>query len=103
MRTGIYVYNSTTLTIQGSEDLGITSFDGTTNLTVSKSATVAVAPGIYRIVSVAGVTVTGSEIDVITMEDKDPWPDPPLAVTQKFDVTVSAVSAFFTVARTMTL
>jgi len=95
MRTGIYAYNPTTLTIQGSETLDVVSLDGMTNKQVNQSGSVQVPAGIYKVISTSTVTVTGTGIEVITMEDKDPWPDPLANVVNAFNVTTSILRDFF--------
>jgi hypothetical protein len=81
MRTAIFVYEPTTVTITATENLQLASFDGAPARAVTASA-LAVGPGIYKIVSASPVSVVSasSRTQVLsTTSDKDKWPDPPPA------------------------
>lgn len=97
MRTGIYVYASTTLTVQATEPVVLTSFTNQ-EIELDQDSKVNVAPGIYKVVTNAGITVSGSGIDVVAVPaNKDPWPDPPLAALTAFNTTTGAVQSFFAI------
>jgi hypothetical protein len=99
MRTGIYVYTSTTLTIQASEPVVLTSLDNRSISFDSGTMSTVVSPGIYKAVTSSAITVTPSpSVDVVIVQNsKDTWPDPPLAVVTAFNVTASNVKSFFVI------
>jgi hypothetical protein len=98
MRTGIYVYAPTTLTIQASEPVVLVSLDNRSISFGGGTVTTAVSPGIYKAVTDFEITVTGSSIDVVVVsKNKDPWPDPPLKVASAFNVTTTHLTRFFTI------
>jgi hypothetical protein len=98
MRTGIYVYTSTTLTIQSSEPVVLVSLDNQSISLDSGTMSTQVSPGIYKAVTSSAITVTGSSIDVVIVQNsKDTWPDPPLAVISAFNVTSTNFKSFFTI------
>lgn len=99
MRTGIFVYQATTLSIQSSEQLQITSLDGTTDKPVPATGIVAVPIGVYKVLSASPVTVVpGDNIQVIAMpNDKDPWPGLAAETMAQLNVQASQLQAFFIV------
>jgi hypothetical protein len=98
MRTGIYVYTSTKLTIQASEPVVLTSLDNRSISFGGGTVSTAISPGIYKAVTDSQIAVTGSSIDVVIVpNNKDPWPDPPLAVVSAFNVTQTSLNSFFTI------
>ncbi len=100
MRTGIYAYNTTTLTIQASESFDLIPFDSSIPIfrNLASPVKLEVQPGIYKVVTDTPITVTGGGIDVVVANNKDPWPDPPALVITTFNVTSSTLDAFFTIA-----
>ena len=99
MRTGIYVYKSTTLVITASEDnLKLAIMDGQPDFkTLTKSTKVTLEPGVYRVLSTGPITVTGSDHEVVALAgDKDKWPDPPPKLTQAFSlISGDSLRVFF--------
>jgi hypothetical protein len=96
MRTGIYVYAPTTLTIHASEPVVLVSLDNRSIAFGGGTVSTAVSPGIYKAVTDSAITVTGSSIDVVVVsQNKDPWPDPPLAAASAFNVTTTYLKRFF--------
>src|SRR5258708_22631511 len=82
MRTAIFVYEPTTVTIKTTETLHLVPFDGRSAMAVSAGA-MTVSPGVYKIVSASQVSVTsasGKTQVMSTTSDKDKWPDPPPAM-----------------------
>jgi hypothetical protein len=78
MRTAIFVYESTTITIKSSDSglqvvpYGASSFAATGDPQ-------SVSPNLYKIVSSSAVSVAsgaGSTAVITTTDDKDKWPDP---------------------------
>ena len=98
MRTGIYVYSPTTLTIHASEPVVLTSLDNRSIAFGGGTLSTAIPPGIYKAVTSSAITVTGSNIDVVVIaNNQDPWPDPPLAFASAFNVTTTSLNRFFTI------
>lgn len=101
MRTGIYVYASTTLTIQASEPIMLTSLDNRSISFAGGTVSTEVPAGIYKAVTNAAIAVsseTGPRVDVVIIaNNKDPWPDPPLAVVTAFNVTTTNLNSFFAI------
>jgi hypothetical protein len=97
MRTGIYVYSSTTLTVQSTESVVLTSFTNQ-EIELDADSKANVAPGIYKAVTSAAISISGSGIDVVAVpNNKDPWPDPPLQALTAFNTTTGAVGSFFAI------
>jgi hypothetical protein len=99
MRTGIYVYSSTTLTVQSTESVVLTSFTNQ-EIALDNDSKANVGPGIYKVVTNSGITVSGGGVDVVVVaipNNKDPWPDPPLAALTAFNTTTGAVRSFFAI------
>lgn len=72
MRTAIYVYGPTTLTIEAKENnLQLKQLRNTTARTLQTCCTIDVDPGIYKIESEHCVQVTGSQIQVTNATGKD--------------------------------
>ena len=100
MRTGIYAYTTTTLTIQAAESFDLVPFNTSMPAyrNVTGTVSLGVPAGIYKAITINPITVSGSNIDVVTVADtKDPWPDPPALVVTTFNVTQSSVDSFFTI------
>jgi hypothetical protein len=86
MRTAIFVYQSTTLTIETSErNLKLVSLDPTfVEVTLPSGTAIPVTPGVYKVESAMRIEVAmqpGIEVtidaDAKLKTTKDPWPDPP--------------------------
>jgi hypothetical protein len=98
MRTGIYVYLPTTLTIQAQEPVVLTSLDNRSISFGSGTVSMEVSPGIYQAVTNLEIAVTGEDIHVVVVENnEDPWPDPPLGCSSAFNVTRKHLQRFFAV------
>ena len=98
MRTGIYVFAPTTLTIEASEPVVLTSLDNQSIALGGGTASTAVPPGIYKAVTSSAIAVTGPSIFVVgNQNNRDPWPDPPLDVPSRFNVTAANLNAFVAV------
>ena len=100
MRTGIYVYTHTTLTIQASEPVMLTSLDNRSISFNGGTVSTELSPGIYKAVTTNAITVTGANMDavvVVVQNSKDTWPDPPLAVVTAFNVTSTNLKNFFVI------
>src|SRR3954462_109738 len=98
MRTGIYVYATTTLTIQASEAVTLTALDNNASLAVDEPGRASLAPGIYKAVTGERITVSGDHIDVVVVpNNKDPWPDPPLLAGTALSATKSNLDSFFAI------
>ena len=117
MRTAIFVYEPTTLTITTSEpDLALISFGSAgatrreqTRLAPSALTSIDVEPGIYKILSVQPVGVTAtrdSQIEVLASATKRPVPvpDPGAQLSLTGTEIMAALQAFLAVdARGLTL
>ena len=103
MRTGIFVYETTSLNIQTNEnDLELCGMASTPVPLSPGQSTQSVAPGIYKIVSSQSIEVTGdsSVFDVVVLpDDKTSGPPPPLRLTSASfsPVDPGALAAFFVV------
>lgn len=80
MRTAIFVYEPTTITIK-SDDTGlqIVPYGGASAFAVTGNAQ-SVSTNLYKVVSTSAVSVASgatSTVVVSTTSDKDKWPDPP--------------------------
>ncbi|HET7504069.1 MAG TPA: hypothetical protein VFK02_23775 [Kofleriaceae bacterium] len=103
MRTGIYVYENTTLTIEATEPVVLTSLDNRTisfgNTSAEPKQTMKVDRGIYRALTESKISVTSEDIVdidmVIVADDKDPFPDASAKATQAFNVQPSTLTSFF--------
>lgn len=105
MRTGIYVYSSTTLTFTASESLVMTSY-AHQNTTISTTTwTCTATPGIYKVVSNASVTVASAgDVSVVAEpNDKNPFPEPPPRAQSTFGVTTGQVQSFFAIPNTKSI
>lgn len=102
MRTAIFVYEPTTVTITTSEtNLQLISFDGKSDVVVVSEAALPVVPTIYKIVSSSQVLVgsASSKTQVLdTSNDKDEFPDPPLALPSTMvGTSTEAIQSFFVI------
>ena len=98
MRSAIYVYGTTTLTIKVSEDvLELQPLDRSQEPAVlTRWTQLPVRSGIYRVISTAKIEVTGLHIDTaLNVADTAPWPDPPSRVTESFAITKEGLREFF--------
>jgi len=79
MRTAIFVYESTTITIK-SNDSGLQVVPyGSASPFAATGSPQSVSPNLYKIVSSSPVSVVsgaGSTTVITTTDDKDKWPDP---------------------------
>jgi len=97
-RTGIYVYSSTTLNIETSEPIELTSLDNRSIPLPGGSVSTAITPGIYKVISSSEISVAyNPSVSVITRNTKDTWPDPPLEVITALNVSAGAVTSFFVI------
>jgi hypothetical protein len=98
MRTAIYVYQPTTLTLTCTELLRLSTLGreaGDIEL-VAGVTTFAVAPGVYRVRAATPIAVTGAHTDVVTMDADDRYPDPPERVFETFpSITYGKLARFF--------
>jgi len=105
MRTAIFVYQPTLISISTSErDLELCGMGANTVPLLEGDNTREVAPGIYKIVSNQDVRVTGdaSAFDVVVNpydKDNDPTPPPPLRAFASFaPLDAAALQRFLAVA-----
>lgn len=99
MRTGIYVYQATTLSVQATEAVTLTSLDNAQITVDPVTGRAAVGPGIYKTLTSNGITVIGDYIDVVAVPNvKDPWPDASAQTLTALNTTNGALHAFFAVA-----
>ncbi|HEU4732778.1 MAG TPA: hypothetical protein VFT22_33010 [Kofleriaceae bacterium] len=100
MRTGIYVYSPTTLTIAAKEPIVLTSYDNKSYSFDSGGTVSADLPaGIYKAITDYEISVTGPNVEVVVVpDDKDPFPDAPAEATTTFNLTSSSIKSFFTIA-----
>jgi hypothetical protein len=78
MRTAIFVYESTTITIKSSASLQVVPYGGASSFAATGDPQ-SVSPGLYKIVSTLPVSVASgasSTAVITTTDDKDKWPDP---------------------------
>lgn len=97
MRTGIYVYSSTTLTFTSSEPL-VMAWYGHPDTAISTTTwTCTATPGIYKFTTHTSISVSGvGDITVVAEpNDKNPFPEPPPRALSVFGVTQTQVDAFF--------
>jgi hypothetical protein len=102
MRTAIYVYEPTTLHIETHEDgLKLVQLDSDNAYGLETSNSIAVEPGVYKILSTQAVDIitrTGQVFVQWTLGDKDQWPDPPpSALRAPISTTSTALHEFFAV------
>ena len=101
MRTAIFVYQSTLLTISTSEsDLQLCSMDADTVPLSAGDNAKTIVPGVYMIMSSHEVSVAGdhSAFDAVTTASKDNDPTPPLRATTSFaTLDPAALQAFLAV------
>ena len=100
MRTAIYVYHPTTLTITCTEPLRLSTLgrddDGVGVALVAGVTTLAVLPGVYRVRAPTPIVVTGEHTDVVTMDADARYPDPPERVLATFpSITYGKLARFF--------
>ena len=107
MRTAIFVYEPTTLTITTTEaGLELVPFEGNAlasqpraRTALSESNSIEVQPGIYKIVSTERVTVLSQgdwQIEVMTSVSKTPFPTPKPSLLSSFaNVPDTMIQSFF--------
>lgn len=103
MRSAIYVYEATTLTIKASEDgLELEPLDRSqAPVALTRWTQLPLRSGIYRVMSTAAIEVSGPYIDTaLNLADTDDWPDPPGRVTASFAITEERLREFFAAKQT---
>jgi hypothetical protein len=102
MRTAIFVYESTTVTIKSDDTgLALVPYGGGSSFAATGYPQ-AVAIGLYKIVSASAVSVASgasSTQSLTTTSDKDKWPDPPPATlpSTMAGTTSQQISDFFVI------
>jgi hypothetical protein len=120
MKTGIYVQETTSITVSASTSadspITLEKFaDPGGSTTVATSNTVTLSPGIYRIISAGTISITGagvkladgtSRVDLSarvtvlpSVGDKDPWPIPPIRAAPEAGGTLAEFIKFVTLAK----
>ncbi|HEY0194346.1 MAG TPA: hypothetical protein VGC42_24705 [Kofleriaceae bacterium] len=103
MRTGLYVFKPTTVSIQGASSgaakPALMAYRQQGQL--QPTGTLHLEPGIYQVLSETPVQITGDSIEVIaTPSGKDQWPKPPpLAIALEPGATEATIAAFFGAAK----
>jgi hypothetical protein len=104
MRTGIYVYASTTLTVTASESVTLTELNTTHSVAVDASGRAAVAAGVYKVLTskCIGVSCESSvDLDIVVVtNNKDPFPVPPLRAKTLLGVSDTSIGSFFNTTNT---
>jgi hypothetical protein len=77
MRTAITVHAATTITIQSSESVVLARPDYSTISCGSGNVSLQIGPGEYLAVTTYPITVSGANVDSVTLDLREPWPDPP--------------------------
>lgn len=98
MRSAIYVYEATTVTIETSEDrLQLEPLDRSQEpVGLTRWTQLPLRSGIYRVRSTAKIVASGVHTDTaLNIGDADPWPDPPRRVTESFAITKQGLREFF--------
>ena len=108
MRTGIYVYADSIISIETSEDnLQLEPMTAGSPVALARSNRIAIGPGVFRVISMQTVEVTpdaGDDVEIIALGDKDKWPDPPPALTAMFSgVTTDSLGAFFPMSKAIAI
>jgi hypothetical protein len=109
MRTAIYVYKPTTITLKPlrkeDQNAVIRSFRGEEVGSAMSLAPITLQRGIYQILSVGEVLVAGSDLEIQTsLRDKDEWPEPPqLALALEKGATAKTIKDFFSIAKDIEL
>lgn len=101
MRTAIFVYESTTVTITCTDSgLQVVPFSGASPFAPTGNSQ-PVSPGMYKLVSSSKPSVSSgasSTLVLITPDDKDKWPDPPAVLPSTMTGTTSQqISDFFVI------
>jgi len=100
IRTGIFVYELTTVSVLAPEDPTATIRCYGQPGAPAAPGVHTLKPGIYLIVSDHSITVTGDRIDVVTeRQDKAPLPVPKLQALGLGPADVASVQRFFLVAK----
>ena len=100
MRTAIFVYESTTITIKCNDTgLQVVPYGGASSFAPTGDPQ-SVSPNLYKIVSTSVVSVSSdasSTVVMSTTSDKDKWPDPPPATlpSTMAGTTAQQISDFF--------
>jgi hypothetical protein len=105
MRTAIFVYESTTITIKSSDaDLKVVPYGAASSFAATGDPQ-PVSPNLYKIVSSSAVSVSSdasSTVVMTTTNDKDQWPDPPAALPSTMaSTTDEQICGFFADARSL--
>jgi hypothetical protein len=102
MRTAIFVYESTTITIKCDDTgLQVVPYGGASSFAPTGDPQ-SVSPNLYKIVSTSTVSVSSgasSTLVMSTTSDKDKWPDPPPATlpSSMSGTTPQQISDFFVI------
>jgi hypothetical protein len=104
MRTGIYVYAYSTISIETSEDnLRLEPMAPGEPVTLARSNRVSIVPGVFRVLSGTAVQVVpdpAASVQIISLGDKDKWPDPPPMLVEMISgLTSETLAAFFPMAK----
>jgi hypothetical protein len=105
MRTGIYVLQTTTISITTTEEnrkleqMVLTNASGAADvmaLAKDRRNERELTPGVYRVLSTSEIEVSGTNIEVVELpRDKDIWPDPSSAIQATLHVSSDEVRNFF--------
>jgi hypothetical protein len=97
MRTGIFVYQQTTLTFRADETVVLTAFSDNHQITVDPTTSQATVPAdCYKAQTVDPISVSGDNADVVAIaNDKDSFPEPPIRAQTALGMTSSNTSSFF--------
>jgi len=105
LRTALYVYQPSTVTIRAEDprDAGVLLYRFNQEIKKPAPGVQKLNTGIYLIVSIGDIGVTGPNVEVMTLRnDKDPWPAPKATVIAlEPGATVESVKNFFTVAKAL--
>jgi hypothetical protein len=107
MRTAIFVYESTTITIKCDDTgLQVVPYAGGASPFAPTGEPQSVSPNLYKIASTSAVSVASaasSTVVISTTSDKDKWPDPPPATlpSSMSGTTAQQVSDFFVDVRSL--
>jgi hypothetical protein len=99
MRTAIFVYEPTTLTIHATENLDIIPYGNTESLSApGQTTSLAVQPGVYKILSDRAVTIEypkNASVEVLATDDpKGPFPQP-TPQPPRFGIADTDMQSFF--------
>lgn len=107
MRTAIFVYESTTITIKCNDSgLQVVPYVSGISPFAPTGEAQSVSPGLYKILSTSAVSVesgASSSVVISSNSDKDKWPDPPPVVlpSSMSGATAQQISDFFVDVRSL--